>query len=225
MAKKKQKVLRLSSGPLRDPRSGKFIKATKANVERIAREVAREYRKAVADRNKWARKRFAGAKQATTLKRIDKAYRTAARKAAKLAPKVAKVQEQVSEAKAMTSRVRLPRVIEFGLNYQASRGIAGDVNINIRVRRADGRGISKDDAWRAIMAIARGERSIPGDLEIAAVEWQRPSRGDTKGRRGGGWRRGDSEDVWSFSSIIAEMVFGKEKGNGIRIGEVKEDVL
>lgn len=220
MAAKKKSAAKKPAGrpAARDPRTGHFVKATPANLKRIAKAIARDYRKAVGERSKWARKRFEGAKQPATLKRYDKAYRAAAKRAAKLADKAVKAQSQVP-----VKRVRLPLVIEVGVDYSAAKGTPSDVNINIRVRRTDGRGISEADAKRAIVAIAQGESELPDDLEISGVSWQRPQKVSRRGNVGH-WRHGEPEDVFSFSSILAHIVFN-ENGEGLRFGHVKEDEL
>lgn len=218
MAAKKKKRPVVKSSVARDPRTGRFVKATAANLRRIAKAVAADYRKAVSSRNKWARKRHEGAKQPATLKRYDKMYRAEARRAAKLAEKAVKARAQVP-----VSRVRLPKVIEVGLDYEAAKGTPSDININIRIRRTDGRGISQSDAKRAIVAIAQGESELPDDLEVSAVRWQRPQKVTRRGAPTG-WRHGDPEDVFSFTSILAHVVFN-ENGEGLRFGHVKEDEL
>ena len=216
MASKKKPAVRRPAA--RDPRTGKFVKATAANLRRIAKAVARDYRKAVGERNKWARKRHEGAKQPSTLRRYDKAYRAAARRAARLADKAIVAQSQVP-----VKRTRLPQVMEVGLDYEAAKGTPSDVNINIRIRRTDGQGISEADAKRAIVAIAQGEAELPDDLEVSAVRWQRPQKVSKRGAAAG-WRSGEPEDVFSFSSILAHVVFN-ENGEGLRFGHVKADEL
>lgn len=218
---KGSKKARVKLPSLRDPRTGLFIKRTVAAVRKVAKEIGRAYRKAAAERNKWARARHRGAKRTETLTKYTQKYQRAMRRAASLAPKLARAQQQVSLVEAQSSQVRLPRVMEVGVDYSAARGAGHDVNFNIRVARVDGRGVSEADAKRAVTAIAEGEKSLPSDLRITAVEWGRPSR-----QRSGGiaMKRGSSEDVWSFADILAEVVINR-KGDGLRIGHVKDDEL
>lgn len=222
MASKKKAVKKYPV--VRDPRTGKFVSGSPAAVRKLAKEVARDYRAAVKERNQWAKKRRAGAKLPTTLKRYTKAYRQAAQKVARLEKKVVVAQQMVPTPRAP----RLPRVIEIGLNYGAAKGATSDVNINVRISRTDGRGVSENDAKRALFAIASDERDIADDLRITGVEWQRPSKATE--RRAPTWRSGEPDDVWSFQSIFAHVLFGgKGKAHAdysdFRFGHVKEDEL
>lgn len=220
-SKKKVRTASVAGMKFRDPRSGRFIKATVGAVRKVAREIGKMYRKAASDRNKWARARYRGAKRPETLAKYTKQYRKAMKRAADLAPKLARAQQQVSAMESKSSRIRLPKVMEVGVDYSAVRGSGSDVNFNIRVARTDGGGISESDVMRAVTAIAEGEKSLPPDLRITGVSWGRPSR-----QRGENFRirHGSAEDAWSFGDILSEVVINR-KGDGLRVGHIKPDEL
>lgn len=220
-SKRKARAVPKSAVRLRDPLTGKFIAGTYKSVLRVERVVAKLYKKAVRERSKQAFALHRGAKSEKTLERIRGRYRAAAIEAARLSPKLAKAQQQVSAMMAHRTP-RLPKVVEVGIDYVSPKSVSSSVNINIRFSRVDGRGISDSDVRRGLYAIATGDRALPDDLEISGIEWQRPSRAGM--RVGGGWRKGDAEDVWSFSSILGELVIG-QNGKGLRFGAVKADEL
>jgi hypothetical protein len=189
----------------------------------MVKAVVREYRGAVKQRTKAAATRRKGAKLPATQKKQDKAYRDAAKKVAKLERSVLSAQSQLPVPRARS----LPKVMEIGLTYSAAKGrIASDVNVNIRIRRTDGRGVSEDDAKRALFAIGSGEASLPDDLEVSGVEWQRPQKSGRSGSSS--WKQGSEGDVWNFHPIVSSLLFPSRSGadyGAFRMGHVKEDVL
>ena len=206
----------------RDPRTGRFVSGSPSSLRKLAKLIKREYDQAVRERNQWAKKRRRGAKLPQTLDRYNRQYRQAAKKVAQLEQKVVQAQRLVPPPRQRPGS----RVIEVGLNYSAAKGIASDVNINIRVSRTDGRPISIEDAKRALKAIASDEREGAENLRVSGVEWQRPARATE--RRAPTWRSGDPDDVWSFQAILAHVIFGGRRGesyDAFRFGEVKEDEL
>jgi len=218
------KQIRNAIGRVYDPRDGKLIKRTASAVQKVVGEIRREYKKAESARNRAARKRFGGAKKIETQRKYNTDYQKSAKQAARLAKKLEKAESQARRVKVSVADTRprtpkLPRVIEIGVSYSAAKGIASDVNFNIRVRRTDGLGVTDDDANRALLAIAYGNANdLPDDLEVSAVDWARPS----KIGRGGMYekRDRDGDNAFSFSSIVATML---TENLPFRVGDVKPD--
>jgi ATPase subunit of ABC transporter with duplicated ATPase domains len=219
-----EKKIRSAIGRVYDPRDGKLIARSTSAVQKLVADVRRDYKKAEAARNRAARKRFGGAKKIETQRKYNADYQKSAKQAARLAKKLEKAELQarrvkVSVAEARPRAPKLPRVLEIGISYSAAKGIASDVNFNIRVRRKDGLGVTDEDADRALLAIAYGNANdMPDDLKVSAVDWARPS----KVGRGGMYekRDRDGDNAFSFSSIVATMIAGNLP---FRVGEVKPD--
>ena len=216
----KQRAIAEKIGRVYDPRTGHLIPRTAKAVERVASAVLKEYRRAVAKRNKAARQRYGGAKKPETQRRYDRQYRDAARAVAKFARKLDVAQDQLRRTRVAVTRRVLPKVLEIGLSYSAAKGIASDVNFNIRVRKTDGSGLTVEDARRAMRAIAAGdEGGMPDDLEVSAVDWSRPSR-VSRGGTAAAKRNRDGANAFAFANILAVAM---DEQLPIRIGEVKDD--
>lgn len=83
---------------------------------------------------------------------------------------------------------------EIGLDYEATGGDASNVNVNIRLRRTDGRDFSMTEAQAALGIlrdnINRGlSDPSPSGYEIAGIDWQQPERSSR------GWRHGDWDQL------------------------------
>lgn len=218
------KQIRSAIGRVYDPRDGKLIARSKSAVEKLVKSIRADFKRAESARNRASKRRYRGAKKIETQQKHNAEYRRAAKQAARLAQKLEKAELQARRVKVAVADVRprapkLPRVIEIGVSYSAAKGVASDVNFNIRVRRKDGLGVTDDDANRALLAIAYGNESdLPDDLKVSAVDWARPS----KIGRGGMYekRDRDGDNAFSFSSIVATILAEELP---FRIGEVKPD--
>lgn len=231
MAAKKRKAAAPRRVPAaRDPRTGRFTKGTATNLRKIAGEISRELRKAKSTRKKFAGKLRSGAKSPKKLKDWEKQYRDAWKKESKLGKKLVDVKEKIP-----VRRQRLPQEIEIGIDYSADKKRTSDVNVNFRVSRKDGQGVSREDAERAILAVAYGEAGFPSDLVVKSVQWQSPWKATE--RRDASWRRGEGGDLFSFENIFKTVVFpGFRSGAApvlddftfiehFRMGDVKDDEL
>lgn len=215
--------------PLRDPWTGRFVPNTKKEADRIAKRAAKELRAARVERSRNFRRAQAGAKRPETRQRYADAYQDASARAdaAMLkAEKAKKELEKVAAVKRAAARAKAPAQWEFGVAYVASRRDRGsDVNFNIRLRRVDRKGITKEEAVRAIERIAEdGAASIEDEYVVYGVEWSR-ARGRTE-RGQSRWsndvRRGSAGDVDNFKPILMETIF-ERNGEGLRMGAVREE--
>lgn len=88
---------------------------------------------------------------------------------------------------------------EIGVDYNGEAGGGHDVDINVRLRRADGAAFGFTEA-AAAMAHFRANLShgvsnpIPAGYRMAAINWKRPERGSMK------W--GDAGDLDTFNNVL-----------------------
>lgn len=230
MAKKKAAAKPAAKVPaLRDPWTGRFVKNTKKEADRIERKAQRELRESRAERSRAFRKAQAGAKRPETRQRYAERYQDAAAKADAAMLKAEKAKKELEKAVAVqraAARAKAPAQWEFGVAYVASRRDRGsDVNFNIRLRREDRKGITKEEAVRVIERIAEGGvESVQDEYVVYGVEWSR-SRGKTErgqSRWSGDVRRGSASDVDNFQPILMETIF-ERNGEGLRMGAVREE--
>ncbi|MFA6118273.1 MAG: hypothetical protein WC729_30080 [Sphingomonas sp.] len=216
------------SGALRDPWTGRFVENTKKEADRIERRAQRELRAARTERSRAFRRAQAGAKKPETRQRYAEKYQDASAKADAAMLKAEKAKKELEKSTAVqraAARAQAPAQWEFGVAYVASRRDRGsDVNFNIRVRREDRKGITKEEAVRVIERIAQdGAESVQDEYVVYGVEWSR-ARGRTE-RGQSRWsdsvRRGDADDVDAFQPILMEAIF-KRNGEGLRMGAVRE---
>lgn len=81
---------------------------------------------------------------------------------------------------------------EIGFKYRAEMWgrRSSDVDINVRVRRVDGRSFGVGEA-RKVLAHVRTTQETPAAYMVAGVDWKRPHSGT-------GWRHGSVADMESF---------------------------
>jgi hypothetical protein len=112
---------------------------------------------------------------------------------------------------------------EIGFEYRG-----GDrhknVDVNIRIRREDGRAFGPDEAQRALYQFQQNlatedANPVPRGYELAAIDWRRP-------RRSSGWTGGD-DDYTALTHFHAPMYTEKDNasawsiGPSFRLGSVK----
>lgn len=91
--------------------------------------------------------------------------------------------------------VKKPRASEWelGFKYRTPRGHnrrSSDVDVNLRIRRVDGRAFDVDQA-RKVMDHVRRTQETPDGFMVAGVDWKRPYAAR-------GWRHGNVNDMDSF---------------------------
>ena len=90
---------------------------------------------------------------------------------------------------------------EVGVDYESDGGAGSNVDINIRLRRTDGRQFGFAEATRAMSALrqnvslGRSDPAPPG-YEIAGIAWQNPDRSSR------GWRRGEWDDLGGLLNVL-----------------------
>lgn len=123
---------------------------------------------------------------------------------------------------------------EIGFEYRSGSGGGGrhkNVDVNIRIRRDDGRAFGPHEAVTALRAfvanVAKGETNpVPRGYELAGIDWRRP------GRRGsgasGGFSGGGEPDYAALTHFFSPMYTRKDDESawtigppGIRLGGVK----
>lgn len=212
-----RRVIREAVGRLYDPRTGYVIKQSKQAAKELVADITKEYRGAQRARDVAARRAYRGAKTPAKQKEIRDAFRSASRKAQRLGEKLAKAETQLRNTIAVVDEPKLPKVVEIGVSYEASKGASSNVNFNIRLSRARG-GIAQGDIDAALSALASGNpNELPSGIKVSGVNWARPS----KFKKGSMYEKdGRPDDAWSFSSIIATCLAEEIP---LRIGDVKPD--
>lgn len=101
---------------------------------------------------------------------------------------------------------------EIGFKYRTTRrGRRGsDVDVNLRIRRVDGRAFGVVAA-RRVLAHVRRTQETPDHYMVAGVDWKRPHAGS-------GWRHGDVSDLDNF---WAPMYSRDRDTSAWRFGAVK----
>lgn len=109
---------------------------------------------------------------------------------------------------------------EIGFKYRTSRAgkRSSDVDVNLRLRRVDGRAFTHDMAQKVLTHVRRTQETPDGFL-IAGVDWKRPYAGTA-------WRHGsvgDMENFWApmFSRDRATRAWDV-KATDVRYGAVKQ---
>lgn len=118
---------------------------------------------------------------------------------------------------------------EIGFEYRGSVGGGGrhkNVDVNIRIRREDGRAFGPNEAQRVLQQFQQNlatdaPNPVPRGYEMAAIDWRRPARASS------GWSGGE-EDYHALAQFAAPMYTRKDDASawsinppGIRLGGVK----
>ena len=118
---------------------------------------------------------------------------------------------------------------EIGFEYRSSSGGGGrhkNVDVNVRIRRADGRAFGPAEAQRVLAQFQQNlamfsDNPVPRGYEMAAIDWRRPAKASS------GWSGGD-EDYHALAQFAAPMYTRKDDASawsinppGVRLGSVK----
>lgn len=90
---------------------------------------------------------------------------------------------------------------EFGVEYLAAGGPASNLDINIRLRRADGLPFGAAEALDVMNALRRGfsqgaDNPVPRGYRFAGINWRSPHKGSRR------WKQGDREDLDGLRTIL-----------------------
>lgn len=157
-------------------RGGTFISAKRAaSLQRQYAKSARQTRD-VAKRAKFKNAVASLEAQGVGKKREQRKRREVERLVKAHVPEPVAV-EEVEEAD-------LAREWQFGLEYSAARGRHANVDVNVDIRRVDGKKFSAEEA-RAAFRTVREQGHAPAGYRVSAVEWKRPNADDR-------WRSGNA---------------------------------
>lgn len=106
---------------------------------------------------------------------------------------------------------------EIGVDYDAASGAGSDVDVNIRLRRTDGRQFGFAEATRALSALRHNislgmADPTPTGYQLADISWHNPNRAAKTWRHGDAWEDlgglqnplymlSDIPDMWRLGSV------------------------
>lgn len=90
---------------------------------------------------------------------------------------------------------------EFGVEYLASSGPTSNLDINVRIKRADGLPFGADEALDVMAALrtnlSRGlENPMPVGYRFAGIDWRSPNKGSRR------WKHGTRRDLESMRQVL-----------------------
>lgn len=106
---------------------------------------------------------------------------------------------------------------ELGVEYLSASGPGSNVDINVRVRRTDGRPMGFNEAANVLSSfranLARGaDNPVPSGYKFAGINWRSPNKGSRR------WKSGGKRDLETFSTLLSESA---AKPQAWRLGAVE----